>query len=74
LVTLPCDFVGHQLKEANLNQYFWATQKINDVRFRCFFKFLFPKFKERLQILFFLIAKKIHQETKTLPRKPITLK
>jgi hypothetical protein len=34
LATLPCDVAGHQLKEANLNQYFWAIQMINDVRFR----------------------------------------
>ncbi len=34
LATLPCDIVGQELKEVDLNKYFWATQNINDVRFR----------------------------------------
>jgi hypothetical protein len=53
LATLPCDVAGHQLKEANPNQYFWTTQKINDVRFRQIFKFLFPNLKKGFKIQIF---------------------
>jgi hypothetical protein len=64
LATLPCDVTGHQLKETNPNQYFWTTQKINDVIFRQNFKMLFPKFKEGLQNPIFKLQNKITKKKK----------